>query len=143
MKKSEFYTLVGYRRQNHPMLTEAMEDYLEMMMRMKESGTEITVKQLADKLNVQPSSVSKMINRMSKDTFVDREKYGQIELTKDGLELGRYLLWRHFILERFLKMLNQDDYKLEQVEKLEHFIDDITLENLNRLLNHLKQEKNT
>ena len=30
--------------------------------------------------------------------------------------------------------INKDNFKLEQVEKIEHFIDDITLENINKFL---------
>ena len=32
-EKSEFYTLTGYKLKNHYLLTESMEDYLEMIYR--------------------------------------------------------------------------------------------------------------
>ena len=46
-EKSEFYTLTGYKLKNHYLLTEAMEDYLEMIYR---NGTNITVKKLKTKI---------------------------------------------------------------------------------------------
>ena len=47
---------------------------------------------------------------------------------------GGYKSYRHQVLERFLKELNQENFKLEQVEKLEHFIDEITLLNIEKRL---------
>ena len=125
-RKSEFYTLNGYRNKNKSKLTESMEDYLEMIYRYKNRG-EIQVKDIAQKLNVKPSSVSKMINKLKELELVDCLKYGSITLTKEGEKIGKYLLWRHNVLVRFFKNLNKKNYSLEQVEKIEHFIDFETL----------------
>ncbi|MBS7021289.1 MAG: metal-dependent transcriptional regulator [Firmicutes bacterium] len=129
-EKSEFYTLVGYRKKEDNPMTEAMEDYLEMIYREHLNHKKITVKELAQQLNVKPSSVSKMIERMRIQELVTQEKYGTVFLTEKGFQFGKYLLWRHEILETFFKMVNQNDYKLELVEKIEHFIDPITLEHM-------------
>jgi len=138
--KSEFYTLNGYRVKNKNKLTESMEDYLEMIYRNKKDG-EVHVKDIADKLNVKPSSVSKMINKLKEYNLVDFEKYGLITLTKEGKEMGKYLLWRHNILVKFFKKLNKKNYLLEQVEKIEHFIDFETLKNMESFIktNHLHE----
>lgn len=137
-KKSEFYTLNGYRIKNKNKLTESMEDYLEMIYRNKEN---IHVKDIATKLNVKPSSVSKMINKLKEYGFVNFEKYGSINLTKEGNDMGKYLLWRHNILVKFFKKLNKKNYLLEQVEKIEHFIDFETLKNMEKFIktNHLHE----
>ena len=123
-RKSEFYTLNGYRNKNKNKLTESMEDYLEMIYRNKDN---IHVSGIADKLNVKPSSVSKMINKLKEYGFVNGDKYGSITLTQEGINMGKYLLWRHNILVKFFKKLNKKNYLLEQVEKIEHFIDFETL----------------
>ena len=60
---SNFYTLNGYRNKNKNKLTESMEDYLEMIYRYKSKG-EVRVKDISSRLNVKPSSVSKMINKL-------------------------------------------------------------------------------
>ena len=40
-----------------------MEDYIEMIYRKTINNNEITIKELAECLNVKPSSVSKMANK--------------------------------------------------------------------------------
>ena len=50
-------------------------------------------------------------------------------------KIGEYLLWRHSILERLMKLINKDAFSLEQVERIEHFVDDITLKNIEAFLN--------
>lgn len=137
-KKSEFYTLKGYQIKDSKELTEAMEDYLEMIYRIYLENKRIRINELAKVLNVKPSSVSKMIHRLKEHHLVDFEKYGDVTLTKSGIEKGAYLLWRHNILVRFFKVLNQENYSLEQVEKIEHFIDPLTLQNMESLLRNQK-----
>lgn len=137
-QKSEFYTLTGYKLKNHYPITEAMEDYLEMICR---NGKMITVKDLAKCLNVKPSSVSKMATKLREYGYIHFERYHNIELTEKGLEIGKYLLWRHDILEALLKYINKEDYSLEQVERIEHFVDSITLKNIEIFLMNLKSTK--
>ncbi len=135
MKENEFYTLKGYQLRNNVPITEAMEDYLEMIYRHTFGKTPITIKVLSTYLNVKPSSASKMITRLKEQQLVDFQKYGVIHLTEKGKEIGSYLLWRHNILTKFFQKLNGDLFSLEQVEKIEHFIDTITLQNIEKLLN--------
>lgn len=132
MNNDLFYTLKGYKLKEKKIVTEAMEDYLEMIYRYKDEN--ITVKDLSIKLNVRPSSVSKMIIRLKNNDLITYEKYGKIKLTKLGEEIGNYLLYRHKVLNDFFKFINKDDYKLEQVEKIEHFMDEVTIKNINLFL---------
>lgn len=130
MNKSDFYTLKGYSIKNNDTITIAMEDYLEMIYRNTLENEFITIKNLAHLLNVKPSSVSKMCNKLNSLNLADFKKYGHVSLTQLGKTKGEYLLLRHNMVEKLLKLINGDDFKLEQVEKLEHFVDEITLNNL-------------
>ena len=112
----------------------AMEDYLEMIYRMTQEDKYVRVNQLAALLNVKPSSSSKMIHRLKENELVDFEPYGIVKLTKQGMELGEYLLHRHDILSHFFCLINQSDEELELVEKIEHFIDKRTVENIEKWL---------
>ncbi len=139
MEKSEFYTLQGYRSKNHTALTASMEDYLEMIYRISQVESPITVKQLASSLNVKPSSVSKMCTRLKKEQLITFERYGNIDLTEKGSSMGKYLLWRHELLESLFKMISEEDFQLEQVEKVEHFIDSNTLKHIETFLQSTKK----
>ncbi len=132
-KKSEFYTLNGYILKDGSDLTIAMEDYLEMMYRIHKSDKRIRINFLAGLLNVKPSSVSKMVDKLIVKGFVYKNDKDVI-LTDKGINRGKYLLWRHDTLVKFFRLLNKDDYCLEQVEKIEHFIDDVTLVNMDKFI---------
>ncbi|MBQ7136662.1 MAG: metal-dependent transcriptional regulator [Bacilli bacterium] len=132
MKDEQYYTLTGYKRKNKYTITETMEDYIEMIYRNTKEKEEITIKDLSILLNVRPSSVSKMINKLNKLNIVNFKKYGQISLTEKGKKLGYFYLDRHNTLTTFFKMLNKNQFKLEQVEKIEHFVDKITINNIKK-----------
>lgn len=134
----EFYTLKGYQLNEAVDLTSAMEDYLEMICRIYKSTGIVRVNDLSKMLNVKPSSVTKMVQQLKDLGYVNSEKYGQIDLTEQGLAEGEYLLYRHAVINRFLCVLNNSENELEQVEKIEHFLTRTTVENLNKLTKWLE-----
>ncbi len=129
-----FYTLKGYSLLEHTQITSSMEDYLEMICRIHRDGKPVRIKELAECLHVKPSSASKMVGNLRKQGLVCFEKYGTVSLTEDGLELGEYLLFRHEVLHRFFCYINQNSDELEQVEKVEHFIEPKTVYNIEKWL---------
>lgn len=134
VKKSEFYTLTGYKIKENLIVTPAMEDYIEMIYRCTQKNSFTTVKDLSQLLNVRASSVSKMIHRLNNYSLVNYAKYGNISLTNKGKKLGEFYLKRHNVLTDFFKLVNKNNFKLEQVEKVEHYIDDVTIQNINELI---------
>ena len=62
------------------------------------------------------------------------EKYGYVCLSDEGKAVGEYLLFRHSVLNKFLCYLNGTDSELEQVEKIEHFIDRNTVLHIQQFL---------
>ncbi len=129
-----FYTLKGYSLLEHTQITSSMEDYLEMICRIHRDGQPVRIKELAECLHVKPSSASKMVGNLRKQGLVCFEKYSTVSLTEEGLELGEYLLFRHEVLRRFFCYINQNSNELEQVEKVEHFIEPKTVYNIEKWL---------
>lgn len=129
-----FYTMKGYALNSAGAMTSAMEDYLEMMARLERQGDAVRVSELSKLLHVKAPSVTKMVQHLSKLGYVTAERYGKIALTKNGGDIGEYLLYRHDVLHRFLCLLNNSGNELEQVEKIEHFLDRRTIENLEQLI---------
>lgn len=138
-----FYTLKGYQRNETNELTASMEDYLEMICRILKSTDVVRINELAEKLHVKPSSASKMVNNLRAAGHIEFQKYGYIVVTKKGLEVGKYLLHRHDVLHKFLCMINHTDNELIQVEKIEHFMNETTINNLEKLTNELTKAKET
>ena len=131
---NNFYTLKGYSLLEHTKITSSMEDYLEMICRLSHDAQSVRIKELAECLHVKPSSASKMTGNLKKQGLVRFEKYGTVSLTADGTQLGEYLLFRHKVLSRFFRYINQNSDELEQVEKVEHFMDPKTVYNIQKWL---------
>lgn len=139
-QKDDFYTLRGYQSNEMPELTPAMEDYLEMIYRLLQQKNVVRIGELSSMLHVKPSSATKMIQHLKAVDFVISEKYGYIQLTEKGKQEGRYLLYRHEVLQKFLTTLNNSENELEEVEKIEHFLSKKTIQNLDRLTEYLREQ---
>ena len=129
---NEYFTLTSYIH-NKNYITYAMEDYLEMIYR--ESNNNLNITKLSILLHIKKPSCSKMISKLKNLNLV-KTKNNNLVLTIKGLKIAKYLYYRHNILTKFLIILNKDKFKLEQVEKIEHFIDPITLKNIANLINN-------
>ena len=92
--ENAYFTFKGYQLNNDSNLTSSMEDYLEMIIRLKEKQPFVRINELANNLNVRPSSASKMVTKLSQEGFLEYQKYGIITLT----ELGK-----HKIVETVLR----------------------------------------
>jgi len=139
-KKEEFYTLKGYELSEDNEITSSMEDYLEMICRLLKTEEYVRISVLAEKLNVKPSSASKMVNNLKMLGLVTFEKYGYIKLTEKGAVIGEYLLYRHEVINEFLCLVNNSESELEQVEKIEHFLNKKTIDNLKKITGKIKKE---
>jgi Mn-dependent DtxR family transcriptional regulator len=119
----EFYTARGYEiTADENALTASMEDYLEMIYRLSQEHGYTRVNDLAESLNVQPPSVTKMIQKLNEKSLLDYEKYGMIHLTEEGKNLGKYFLERHNTVREFLRLIEAADNLQKDVETMEHYI---------------------
>lgn len=139
MKNSDFYTFRGYGIKDEKLLSPSMEDYIEMIYRLSFEKDNVRVNDLSESLNVQPPSTTKMIKRLSIDGYVNYKKYGYINLTEKGIEVGKYLLFRHKTIFNFLELIGVEENLLEQTEKIEHAICEETLTKINNLISILRK----
>lgn len=136
-----FYTQRVFQSKPGKQLTASMEDYLEMICRLGQNEGKVRIKELSQLLHVKPSSASKMANNLKGAGLVSFERYGEIMLTEQGRSLGAYLLRRHQIVHEFLCLLNGNENELEQTEKIEHFLNENTVDNLSQLIAKMKRKK--
>lgn len=129
-EEQDFYTQKGYALRSAGPVTSAMEDYLEMICRQAAVEGYARINFLAHRLNVRPSSASKMVYQLRDLGLVAFEKYGLIHPTPEGQRLGAYLLYRHDVLHRFFCWVNGTQDELEQVEQVEHYVNENTVRNL-------------
>lgn len=131
----KFHTVRGYQllEQNKKLLTSAMEDYLEMIFRNSLEEGYMRINTLSERLNVQASSATKMVQKLTGLGLLDYKKYGIIFLTENGKEIGKFLLHRHTIIEAFLNNLGVGESILVETELIEHNISASTLEKIDFL----------
>ncbi|OEH86861.1 DNA-binding protein [Desulfuribacillus stibiiarsenatis] len=121
--KEKFFTARGYEiSADEDTLTPSMEDYIEMIYRLSGNVGHTRTHDLASSLNVQPPSVTKMIQKLNDKNLIVYEKYGNIQLTVQGQELGKYFLERHNIVKNFLIVLGIEENVQKHVEQIEHYI---------------------
>ena len=86
MCNEEFHT---FKEDMYKKVTASMEDYIEMIYRLSKENGFSRIHELASKLNVKPSSVTKMVQKLSELGYLKYEKYGVIVLKSKGYKLGK------------------------------------------------------
>ncbi len=114
-------------------LTASMEDYMEMIYRLCIKDGYVRINQLANMLNVQAPSATKTVQKLAELGLVSYEKYGVVQLTQKGNEVGDFLLERHKTIETFLKKIGVKEMAFKDTEMIEHHISMETYECIERL----------
>ncbi|NJJ41483.1 transcriptional regulator MntR [Paenibacillus apii] len=105
------------------MPTPSMEDYLERIYKLIDEKGYARVSDIAEGLEVHPSSVTKMIQKLDKDEYLIYEKYRGLVLTTKGKKVGKRLVDRHKLLEEFLAMIGVQEQNIyRDVEGIEHHL---------------------
>lgn len=111
-----------------------MEDYLENIYQLIDQKGYARVSDIAEALSVHPSSVTKMVQKLDQNKYLVYEKYRGLVLTAKGKKVGKRLVDRHQLLEKFLRLIGvREEFVYEDVEGIEHHLswDSITcVENL-------------
>jgi Mn-dependent DtxR family transcriptional regulator len=122
-------------------LTVSAEDYLERIHELIESKGYARVSDIAALLELTRPTVSIMVQRLSRDGYLTYEKYRGLTLTPRGAEVARRIRTRHVLLTEFLGMLGLDRTVVSRdVEGIEHHVSPETLEKLERLVEHWKEQ---
>jgi Mn-dependent DtxR family transcriptional regulator len=117
------------------LLTPSMEDYLEKIYELMNEKGYARVSDIASSLDVQPSSVTKMLQKLDDNQYVTYEKYRGIVLTARGRRMGELMKRRHAMLADFLRILGVNEETVQKdVEGIEHHVSPSTLEALQSLV---------
>jgi Mn-dependent DtxR family transcriptional regulator len=121
--------------------TVSMEDYIERIYLLIDEKGYARVSDIAEALDVHPSSVTKMIQKLDKDKYLVYEKYRGFMLTPKGKKLGQRLVYRHELLEDFLKAIGVDEENIyEDVEGIEHHLSWNTLDRIGDLVQFFQEK---
>jgi Mn-dependent DtxR family transcriptional regulator len=120
--------------------TPSMEDYLETIYTLMEQKGYARVSDIAEALDVHPSSVTKMIQKLDQDKYLVYEKYRGLMLTSEGKKMGKRLVDRHHLLEQFLRLIGvSENLVYQDVEGIEHHLSRDSVLCIQNLVDYLVQ----
>jgi Mn-dependent DtxR family transcriptional regulator len=123
------------------MPTPSMEDYLERIYKLIDEKGYARVSDIAEGLEVHPSSVTKMIQKLDKDQYLIYEKYRGLVLTNKGKKMGQRLVERHHLLESFLSVIGvQEESIYKDVEGIEHHLSWDSITCIETLVEYFRRE---
>jgi Mn-dependent DtxR family transcriptional regulator len=118
-----------------------MEDYLEKIYKLIDEKGYARVSDIAEGLEVHPSSVTKMIQKLDKDSYLVYEKYRGLILTSKGKKMGKRLVDRHQLLEEFLTVLGVNEENIyKDVEGIEHHLSWDSITCIETLLEYFRRD---
>ncbi|SFL82621.1 iron (metal) dependent repressor, DtxR family [Gracilibacillus orientalis] len=121
------------------MPTPTMEDYIEQIYILMETKGYARVSAIAEALQVQPSSVTKMVQKLDRDAYLNYEKYQGLILTSKGKKVGERLVYRHELLEKFLRIIGVDEKNIyTDVEGIEHHLSWNSIDRIGNLVQFLE-----
>jgi len=122
--------------------TPIREDYLEMIyVLIKEKGYATTI-DIASHLHVKSPAVTAMMKRLDEDGFVAYEKYRGVKLTTKGERIAKFIIKRHRIISKFLRMLGVDRETVQKdIEAIEHVIDEETMSCISQFLKFAEENR--
>ncbi|SHG68097.1 MULTISPECIES: transcriptional regulator MntR [Virgibacillus] len=124
------------------MPTPSMEDYIEQIYNLMESKGYARVSDIAEALEVHPSSVTKMVQKLDRDNYLNYEKYRGFILTAKGKKVGERLVFRHDLLEEFLQIIGVDHENIyNDVEGIEHHLSWNSIDRIGDVVNYFKEDK--
>ena len=108
--------------------TTAAQDYLEAIYELIEEKGYAKVVDIAEKLDLSGPSVTRMVQKLSREGFLKSEKYRGIIMTEKGKATARDMQRRHQLLREFLMLLGVDKKTAnEDAEGMEHHVSRKTL----------------
>ncbi|MBM7584271.1 Mn-dependent DtxR family transcriptional regulator [Bacillus pakistanensis] len=122
------------------MPTPSMEDYIEQIYLLIENKGYARVSDIAESLSVHPSSVTKMVQKLDKDDYLVYEKYRGLVLTSKGNKIGKRLVYRHELLEQFLRVIGVKEENIyEDVEGIEHHLSWDSIDRIGDLVQYFEE----
>ncbi|TCP31166.1 DtxR family iron (metal) dependent repressor [Scopulibacillus darangshiensis] len=121
--------------------TPSMEDYIERIYLLIQDKGYARVSDIAEALEVHPSSVTKMVQKLDKDQYLIYEKYRGFILTSKGEKLGKRLVYRHELLENFLNIIGVSQDKIYvDVEGIEHHLSWDAIDRIGDLVQYFEED---
>ncbi|MBI5158996.1 metal-dependent transcriptional regulator [Candidatus Micrarchaeota archaeon] len=105
-------------------ISHEVEEYLESIYRRKERGDAAKTSDIAEELKVSAPSVSEMFRKLAKAGLIEHTPYAGAVLTKRGEVIGKNVIKKHRLIEKFLAVIGVKRKVHEEACALEHAVSD-------------------
>lgn len=119
--------------------TQSVEDYLERIHELIEAKGYARPVEIAAALGIRQSSVTRMMQRLHEQGYVNYEKHRGLTLTPAGTRVALQIRRRHETVAEFLRLIGVEERCLQQdTEGMEHHISSPTIQRLEEFLAFLR-----
>ncbi len=121
-------------------ISASLEDYLEVIYILEKKHSIARAKDIAERMNVQKSSVTGALKILASMGLVNYRPYSQITLTRQGKKIAEEVVKRHEILREFFETVLKLSFEEaeENACKIEHVIHVDAVKRLTKFLEFLK-----
>jgi len=120
-------------------IRKSAEDYLEMMLMLKEKHGYIRSIDIAEELGVKKPSVSYATKRLRESGYITMDSDSHITLTEAGMNIASRMYERHKVLTSLLIALGVDkDIAREDACKIEH---DLSEQSFDAICRHVGKKR--
>ena len=116
--------------------TASMEDYLEAIAFVGGEERKARVGDISKQLGVRMSSVNSALKKLAGEGLVEHERYGQVNLTPEGVKIAQDVVVRHEMLKTFLSEILGIDPEIAEDDgcKIEHSLSPQTRDRLSKFI---------
>jgi len=108
-----------------------IEDYVEVIYNLQNGSKKAHTNDIASALEINPASVTEILQKLHKDRFVNYEKYSGVTLTKKGKKIAIQTESKHRKLKQFLTLLGVDKKIAEKDAcEMEHILHKETMDTI-------------
>ena len=114
------------------MITSSQEEYLKTIYILNNTEKQVRVTDISKRLNCSKPSVNRALNLLKDEGLILYEAYGNIEITKRGIEVAKSIVKKQDILKLFLTgVLEVDDETAgKEATNMKHAISEDTITKL-------------
>ena len=122
---------------------ESLEMYIETIYRLSLNDPKVKMSDVAASLGVTKPSCHKAMTQLKEKGYILQERYGGIQITDAGKELGNAIFLRHQLITYYLKhsLSLSDELAENDACRLEHVLSEETMNAIATWVNTHKLQK--
>ena len=138
-KRGERLEFIKEAHKSSKVDTSRIEDYLEVISELVELKGYANTIDISSYLNVSAPSVTKMLQKLDENGYLEYEKYRGINLTVKGNAVADTVRQKHGTLLEFFKLLGiNHEIANQDAEGIEHHLNPQTIKQLRKFVTFLK-----